>query len=87
MEAPLSAAWSPSWTTNLIKFIILSVLFIVALVLLFTMGNLNEIRKFVRIFKRMGAVCVKKASAVRAEHFYGLLACHGTHCKRLFHAF
>jgi hypothetical protein len=45
MEAPLSAAWSPSWTSNLIKFIILSVLFIVALVLLFTMGNLNEIRK------------------------------------------
>lgn len=53
MDAPISnsavvaggALWNPSWTFGLIKFILLTVVFITALVLMFTMGNLNEIRK------------------------------------------
>lgn len=49
MDAPIlnpaGVLWNPSWTSNLIKFILLTVVFLTALVLMFTMGNLNEIRK------------------------------------------
>lgn len=57
MEAPIKetiqnsvsvaggAVWSTSWTSAVIKFVILTGVFLAALILLFTMGNLNEIRK------------------------------------------
>lgn len=56
MEAPIKetiqnsvsmggAVWSTSWTSAVVKFVILSGVLLTALILLFTMGNLNEIRK------------------------------------------
>jgi hypothetical protein len=45
MDTVADTVWSPSWTGSLIKFIIMSVVFLTALILMFTLGNLNEIRK------------------------------------------
>lgn len=39
------AVWSTSWTSALVKFVILSGILLTALILMFTLGNLNEIRK------------------------------------------
>jgi hypothetical protein len=43
--ATAAAVWTSSWTSALIKFIILTVILVIALIFMFTLGNLNEIRK------------------------------------------
>lgn len=47
MDAPItnSAVWTSSWVSSLLKFIVLTIILLVALVLMFTFGNLNEIQK------------------------------------------
>ena len=39
------ATWTISWVSSLVKFLIMTAILLTALILMFTLGNLNEIRK------------------------------------------